>query len=447
MPYLPHIMDKLFRAMNQDVTVPVDQMDPNDMEERSDLEMIETDDGWIAVRSAAVEEQATACQLIILLSEKLQEHFYPYVEQTMRLVSTLINSPHEDVRSYSIVAIPELLRATGKAVTTSRVAIEELAGYSLGLLIKSVETEGTLDLIMTGLQSIKQSLFYACTDWAEVARVAASNGGSYNQPPQLTLTNSIRLLNGPQMEGLTQCAKIVLRDSLQRRAVLRAEAQVSGDLDEEDASDEAVFMQESMELHYNISDLIGAVFRTHGSQFYQIYIEQWHDMICNLSHSYCLKEDRQFAFFVVSDVIEFGLTRETAKVYLEQVMPTLLETCRTSSVDGFGPKRSCAYAIGIACELYPVEFAPYALTALQALSACIQQGDEDGEAKGPCTDNAVSAVGIILEKMETHKLVDVNYQFVWNQWVSYLPLRHDEVRRLVIITGSIVFYLSLCSRL
>ncbi len=210
LPYLPHIMDKLFHAMSQEVTVPADHLDMADR--------------WIAVRSAAVEEQSTACQLIILLSEKLQEHFYPYVEQTMRLVSTLINSPHEDIRSYSIVAIPELVRATGKAMTTSRVAIEELSGFSLGLLIRSVETEATLDLIMTGLQAMKSSLFYACTDWATLA--ASSPTPNMNQPPPLTLSNSVRLLNVAQMEGLTQCAKVVLRDSLQRRAVLRAEAQV-----------------------------------------------------------------------------------------------------------------------------------------------------------------------------------------------------------------------------
>ncbi len=420
LPYLPHIMDKLLQAMGQEVTV--DGVDMADIEERSDLEMIETDDGWIAVRSAAVEEQSTACQLIILLSEKLQEHFYPYVEQTMRLVATLINSPHEDIRSYSLVAIPELVRATGKAMTTSRVAVEELSGFSLGLLIRSVETEATLDLIMTGLQAMKTSLFYACTDWAALA--AASPTPNMSQPPPLTLSNSVRLLNAAQMEGLTQCAKVVLRDSLQRRAVLRAEAQTSGEPDEDDVSDERLFMQESMELHYNISDLIGAIFRTHGTQFLPVYLDQWHEMMCNLSHAYCLKEDRQFAFFVVSDVVEFGLGRDSAKAYLDQVLPGIIETVRSGA--DFGPKRTCAYIVGIACEQFPQEFVPYAHSALQALSTCIQQGDEDGEATGSCTDNAVSSVGIILERMEPLK-VEVAYQFVWTQWASYLPLRHDVV--------------------
>lgn len=39
---------------------------------RSDIEIIETEDGWLAVRTSAVEEQSTACQLMVLLVEKLQ---------------------------------------------------------------------------------------------------------------------------------------------------------------------------------------------------------------------------------------------------------------------------------------------------------------------------------------------------------------------------------------
>lgn len=39
---------------------------------RSDIEIVETEDGWLAVRTSAVEEQSTACQLMVLLVEKLQ---------------------------------------------------------------------------------------------------------------------------------------------------------------------------------------------------------------------------------------------------------------------------------------------------------------------------------------------------------------------------------------
>jgi hypothetical protein len=50
-------------------------------------------------------------------------------------------------------------------------------------------------------------------------------------------------------------------------------------------------------------------------------------MISDMGHPHCLKEDRQFSFFIVSDVIEFGLTVETANAYFGRVLPTICEAC------------------------------------------------------------------------------------------------------------------------
>lgn len=86
-------------------------------------------------------------------------------------------------------------------------------------------------------------------------------------------------------------------------------------------------MQESLELHYNVAELIGAVLKTHGPGFTPVYMDQWHEMISDMGHPHCLKEDRQFSFFVVSDVIEFGLTTMTASAYFGRVIPTLCEAC------------------------------------------------------------------------------------------------------------------------
>ena len=45
------------------------------------------------------------------------------MEQTIRAMVPMLNSPHEDVRSYSLVALPEFIRATGKATQPDRVAL------------------------------------------------------------------------------------------------------------------------------------------------------------------------------------------------------------------------------------------------------------------------------------------------------------------------------------
>ena len=61
---------------------------------------------------------------------------------------------------------------------------------------------------------------------------------------------------------------------------------------------------------------LGSVFKTHGPSFTPVYLEHWHEMITEMGHIHCLKEDRQFSFFVISDVIEFGLTSATSVSYL-----------------------------------------------------------------------------------------------------------------------------------
>ena len=129
LPFLQIVMEKLFLAISQDVNVKIPEGDDEEdayaeMEQRSDIHMLETPDGgWIAVRSAAVEEQSSACQLLVLLVEKMQEHFYPLVEQTVILLNPLLNSPHEDVRSYCMVTLPELVRSTAKATVPDRSAL------------------------------------------------------------------------------------------------------------------------------------------------------------------------------------------------------------------------------------------------------------------------------------------------------------------------------------
>lgn len=54
-------------------------------------------------------------------------------------------------------------------------------------------------------------------------------------------------------------------------------------------------------------------------------------------------------------------------------------------------------------------------------------GDDGGaHSRGECTDNAVAAVGIILEQMQLLH-VQLPYEELWGRWLRYLPLRTDKV--------------------
>jgi len=147
-----------------------------------------------------------------------------------------------------LVALPEFVRATGKATVPSRTQLGTIAEYSLGLLITAAEKENVIELIMTALQALKLVLNYASQDWSAWERKTNPSGAlpqnqsglsvaiaaadahagkisvSTDEPPSPTPETTIPFLNTEQMITLTQTAKLVLRDSLQRRAVLKAEA-------------------------------------------------------------------------------------------------------------------------------------------------------------------------------------------------------------------------------
>ena len=195
--------------------------------------------------------------------------------------------------------------------------------------------------------------------------------------------------------------------------------------------DKEQFLQESGELHYNVSDLICAVFRSHGSAFFTPLMDVWHESVMNMLRPFCLPEDQQFAGSIVCDVIEYGLSSSSAAQYFEAVIPLLAEVCSTTTEPG--PRRNAAYGLGMMCERYPMEFIrPHTqpVQVLAALRACVAKGEGPGESRGFATDNAVSAVGIILEQVDLHgeqvlEGAGLQSQVLWGQWLAYLPLRDD----------------------
>ena len=52
------------------------------MEVESDTEcVVQNEEGkLVSIRTSALEEQATGAQMIVLLCESLEEHFFPYVQ-------------------------------------------------------------------------------------------------------------------------------------------------------------------------------------------------------------------------------------------------------------------------------------------------------------------------------------------------------------------------------
>lgn len=438
LPFLPLVAEKILPVLRIDLTAGTGDVDLDDpsLETRSDIDILETNDGFLVVRTSAVEEQGSACELLRLLIASTQENFYPYSEPAVRAIIPLLRSPHEDIRTLSLVVVPELARCIAK--TGLRDPLTQFLQCVLGEVIETLQSEGVLEIIMTGLQVLRRTQQYSSTDWVRFL----AGGYEYKdeegeREPVLTPSTCVPVLTAEQLGALSTCAKTALRDSLQRRAVMRAEATIHGK-DEDDEDEEQDFMAFSMEMHFNVCEMVGSLLCTHSALFFPIYLSEWHPMVCDLVHPHCLKEDRVIACSLLADVFVYGFTDgQDVGGFFAPIMSPLIDCCANGQTAAL--RRCAAFAIGTAADRFSASFTSFIPAALAALAKCISQG-HDGAPRGSATDNAVMAVGTILQAISglgndyAIYLIAAGFDVrtLWGQWLAYLPMTHDvdEGRRV-----------------
>ena len=430
LPFLPLVVGKIMQALAADITAGTGDVDLDDpsLEDRPGIQVLETDDGYLVVRTSACEDQVAGCCLLLSLVRGVQEGFYPYLEQATCALVPLLKSPHSDVRCGALEAVPELMRAVAQG--GDRASLLQFFAYALAQVVEQTRREAVVDFTMLGLEGLRKMLLYACTDWAAHA-LGAYEFDSKAGLPVLTPATSLAILSREQMLALSECGMAVLHASIQERAVLRAEAQVSGrDDDDQDADDDLA--RESLEVYHSLGEMLSAALCTHGALFLPVYQEQWHAIVIELVQPCCLREDRVLACSLVCDVVMYGLPpgdddAATVAAFFLGVMDPLVDCCASGGAECAELRRMAAFTVGMAAERFSCCFSPYAPIALAALHRCINIGDRGGGERGNASDNAVSSVGTILHASDCVLLGPAGYdtQALWGQWLGYLPLRHD----------------------
>eukprot|EP01039_Chlorochromonas_danica_P008503 gene8503-9373_t len=533
-------MQKISHALAQDVIVS-DHDDHtgsngnNGDEEDQDVDMVESAEGLVAVRTSLVEEQLTAlqCLALIMANKNMYEYYLPYYEYTLQVIQKCSKSVHEDIRSHTLVLLPEVIKymkwiqcyaqgqqqqqqgqgqggvtqstpssgSGGSLVDTVRVLLshlhpQDVLGNAIQACLQVLEAEGSVDIVITALQVLKQIIFSAC----ETTTVTSTE--QQQQQGNDSNTSYKAILTSEQLAIIAQSIKTVLRDALQRRAVLKAEIQLDtlspgynnneqGDGNDGDGNDDGVIEDikeeellaaQNVELNYHISEILSALFQTHAFLFYSIYRQYWHELIVNLSHLYCVKEDRRLAMLITCDVLQYafhtqdsnintnnssttvvvggGAVEVALKEYLISIYPVLIaivgDTHDNNEKGGdrmidWESQRAASYALSVLFDQYAsfiikqqsvdisIEWVYRALAALRqctiqananATSSASNEGEEEdpqqAEARGCCLDNAIAAVGAILEQsLVVPYDLPLPFEQLYQQYLLAWPLRHD----------------------
>jgi len=156
-PYLEVVMQPLLKSANLKADVIVTDKDEDNEEEEEDdeYEKVDYGDKRVSIRTAALEEKATACNMLCCYVDELKDGILPYLEQ---IVQTMIPSLefyfHEDVRRAAVTCLPDLLRAAKIAVNKGakdQTWFHQLVNHIIPPLIAAMEKEPDVEIQVSKL--------------------------------------------------------------------------------------------------------------------------------------------------------------------------------------------------------------------------------------------------------------------------------------------------------
>lgn len=385
--YLPVVMGPLMKTAS--IKPEVALLDTQDMESMSD------DDGWefvnlgdqqsFGIKTAGLEEKATACQMLVCYAKELKEGFVEYTEQVVKLMVPLLKFYfHDGVRVAAAESMPLLLecaRVRGPEYLT------QMWHFMCDALIKAIGTEPDSDVLSEVMHS-----FAKC--------IEVMGPGC---------------LNNEHFEELGGILKAKLEEHFKNQELRQVkrqdedyDEQVEESLQDEDDSDVYVLTK--------VSDVLHSLFSSYKDKVLP-WFEQLLPLIVNLICSHRPWPDRQWGLCIFDDIIEH--CSPASFKYVEYFLRPMLQSICDSSPE---VRQASAYGIGVMAQFGGENYRPFCTEALPQMVSVIQAPDSKTKENINATENCISAVGKIMK----FRPECVNVDEVLPHWLSWLPLQEDK---------------------
>lgn len=111
--YLPYVMGPVLEAASLKVEIALlNDEDKEAIEGSDEWESVSLQDQSVGIRTAGLEDKATACSMLVCYARELKAGFVDYVEKTAEVLVPLLKFPfHEDVKCAAAEAMPLLLES------------------------------------------------------------------------------------------------------------------------------------------------------------------------------------------------------------------------------------------------------------------------------------------------------------------------------------------------
>ncbi|KAK9504651.1 hypothetical protein O3M35_010937 [Rhynocoris fuscipes] len=384
--YLPLVIGPVMRmaALRPEVAL----MDNEGMDE------VSGDDEWqfvslgeqqnFGIRTAGIEDKASACDMLVCYALALKEGFADYAEPVVKLMVPMLKFYfHDGVRTAAAQSLPCLLDC---AKVKGAQFLQDMWDYICPELLKAIETEPDTD--------VKHEHMFSLAKCIETL-----GKGCMNEESMKELLRILDLLLKQHFERATE--------RLNKRKDEDYDEIVEEQLEDEDNDDNYTLGK--------IADILHALFVTYKEDFFP-YFDLIIGHFIKMIGSDQPWSDRQWGLCVFDDVIEFG--GPACVKYQQYFLRPIIEGISDKNA---AVRQAAAYGCGTLALNGGPAFAGTCAEVLPRLAEMINDPESRSEDNINATENAISAVTKILQKNNTN----VNVDEILPHWLSWLPVWED----------------------
>ncbi|XP_075236845.1 karyopherin beta 3 [Lycorma delicatula] len=384
--YLPLVIGPVMRTASLKPEVAL--VDNEDMEEVSgdiDWQFVSLGEQQnFGIRTAGLEDKASACEMLVCYARELKEGFAEYAEEVVKLMVPMLKFYfHDGVRTAAAQSMPCLLEC---AKIKGGQFLQGMWQYICPELLKCIDTEPETEVLTELMFSMAKCIEFL------------GNG----------------CLSEEAMKELLRILDKLLKEHFER-ADERLEKRKDEDYDE--VVEEKLVAEDSDDIYTlsKVADIIHALFTAYKTDFFP-YLDQIVGHFVKMLTPDRPWSDHQWALCVFDDVIEFGgpACAKYQNLFLQPMLSYI--TDKAPEV-----RQAAVYGCGV-LGLHGGE--AFAATCAEAIPRLVEVIN-DPEARSPefinPTENAISAVTKILK----HNNSAINVDEILPHWLTWLPVLED----------------------
>jgi len=388
-PYLPLVMGPVMKtaSMKPEVALLDNEELTGVEDDTEDWQFVQLGEQQnFGIKTAGLEDKATACQMLVCYARELKEHFADYTEQVVRLMVPMLKFYfHDGVRTAAAESMPFLLEC---ARIKGPQYLQEMWAFILPELLKAVEAEPENDVLAELLASLAK-----CVELLGAG-----------------------CLGEPGMEETVKILEKTMVDHFKKQEERQGKRQ-GGEEDYDEGVEEQLEDEDDEDVYIlsKVGDVVHAVF----SQYREAWLPQFERLLplfSKLLETSRPWSDLQWGLCIFDDLVEY--TGPVSQKYTEIFLTRLLACVSSPQPE---VRQAAAYGCGVLGQCGGPGLAPAAAQAVPLLVEVIQQADSRQPENINPTENAISAVTKILQFNGSQ----VNMDQILPLWFAWLPVTED----------------------